>query len=248
GTINAGTNTVTLQQWNAGQPINLGTDLANTLGLLQTDLSGITASLLQIGNAASGAVTVSSPIVLTTAANLTVTNGSDLAVNAAVSDPGAVNFNFGLDGAGHTATLSGAINGTSARVTGGGGNDSITVNTVSSTTPLIIDGAAGSDAYTVNHGGWSGTVTIADSGATAGDAATLFGTAGADTFDVNSTAAQAVLFGSPATERVNYTANLEQLTINGPAFPGDSPPTAPTATDLGDTFRVNPDANTAITI
>ena len=54
------------------------------------------------------------------------------------------------------------------------------------------------------------------------------------------TTPNAVTFGSPATETVNYTANLEALTVDGPSDPLESNPQAPVASDAGDTFVVNP--------
>ncbi|MBY0514053.1 MAG: hypothetical protein K2P78_09105, partial [Gemmataceae bacterium] len=247
GTITATpAGSVTLRPWTNNQPIDLGATPANTLGLTDPALDTITANVLQIGNASSGVVTVSGPITPAAAANLSVTNGTDLAVNANVTTAGSIAFAFGQGGAGTAATLSGNLAGTSATVTGGGGTDSITVNTVASSPVLTLNGAGAADAYTVNHGAWTGTVAIADTGASGTDAATLYGTAAANTFNVNTAAAQTVRFGSPATEFVTYTANLETLTVNGQPTP--DAPQAPVVSDAGDTFTVTPDAATAITI
>src|SRR5204863_432892 len=57
----------------------------------------------------------------------------------------------------------------------------------------------------------------------------------------------AVTFGSPVTETVTYTANLEALTVSGPPT-ADGNPQAPLVLDAGDTFTVNPSTTTAITI
>ena len=176
----------------------------------------------------------------------TINYGSLGAGAAAIADSGA----SGTD----TATLNGTANADTFLVNTGAAR-TVTIGTQSTTytgslEQMTLDGGANGDTYDVQfaNGPLPATFTIADSGATGSDSAALFGTPGADNFGVNFAAAQAVTFGSPTTEQVNYTANLEQLAVNGPAFPGDPTPTAPTAADLGDTFRVSPDANTAIAI
>lgn|GEM_PF-3554756 len=248
GTIAAGNGTVTLRPFNNSQAIDLGSTPANTLGLTDAALDTITASTIQVGDSNSGAVAVSAAIAPANATNLTVTNGVDLLVSEAATTTGAINFNFGQGGTGSSAVLSGALTGTTANVTGGSGQDTITVNTVSATTTLVLDAASDDDAYIVNHGPWSGTVSIVENGNNGNDTATLYGTSGVDAFNINSATPNAVHFGSPADETVNFNANLEQLTISGPAFPGDGTPSTPTEADAGDTFLATPDAETLISI
>jgi hypothetical protein len=63
GTIAAGTNLVTLKQKTNGTAIDLGgADGAGTLGLTAAELGNITAGTLAIGDATSGAITVSAAI------------------------------------------------------------------------------------------------------------------------------------------------------------------------------------------
>lgn len=93
GRITAGTNLVTLKQKTNGVAINLGgNDGPGTLGLNTTELANITAGTLAIGDANSGAITVSTAIdvsakvgtlELRTGANVIDGNafGADLAVS-----------------------------------------------------------------------------------------------------------------------------------------------------------------------
>src|SRR5262249_14891877 len=71
-TINAGTNRVTLETFTANRPIDLGTNTAGQLGLTDAELDRITASVLQVGFAASGPITVSAAISPANANTLTL--------------------------------------------------------------------------------------------------------------------------------------------------------------------------------
>ncbi len=98
-----------------------------------------------------------------------------------------------------------------ANLTGGGGANAFTVD--SWTGSALLDGTGGSDTYTINlTGSGSGTVTVADTGASGTDALTVNGTAGSDLFTVSGTA---VTLGVN-TETVNYSG-VETLTVNGTA-------------------------------
>ena len=121
---------------------------------------------------------------------------------------------------------------------------------VSATPVLSLDGAGQSDTYNIGVGTpVLSNIAIADSGASAGDAAFLFGTVAGDVFNVNSAAAKTVRWGTgiPVLETITYTAALEALTIHGPPT-ADVVPTAPLVVDAADSFIVTPDAQTAITV
>jgi len=63
GTTNAGSNSITLQPYSAGQLINLGgSDATGTLGLTQSELNTITAGTLNIGKNSAGTLTINSAI------------------------------------------------------------------------------------------------------------------------------------------------------------------------------------------
>ena len=86
GTINSGTSTTTINTRTAGTLINLGgadvlTGSPLTLGLTDAELDLITAGTLQIGNASSGAVTVSAAISHTNTNAITLTAGTGLNIN-----------------------------------------------------------------------------------------------------------------------------------------------------------------------
>ena len=96
GSVNAGA--VTLKPFTAGRAIDLGTKTAGTLGLNDAELDRITAGLLQIGDANSGAITVSA--ALTQVSSLSLTTGAGMMLNQSVTM--AANKNF-------TATTVGTI-------------------------------------------------------------------------------------------------------------------------------------------
>ena len=82
GTITS-TNTVSIAVAQAGRAIDLGTNTAGALGLTDAELDRITASTLLIGDAASGAITVSSAI--THGNNLTLTTATTITMNQALT-------------------------------------------------------------------------------------------------------------------------------------------------------------------
>lgn len=74
---------VTLSQKTNGQAIDLGAaDAAGTLGLTAAELNKVTAGTLSIGNASSGAITVSSAIAPASASTLHLTSGSTISESA----------------------------------------------------------------------------------------------------------------------------------------------------------------------
>ena len=75
--INAGTGTVTFRQKTAGTAINLGgADAAGVLGLTDAELDQVTAGTINIGNANSGAITISEDITRAANTNINLTTGS----------------------------------------------------------------------------------------------------------------------------------------------------------------------------
>ena len=81
-TINSGSGTTTIQTRTAGTQIDLGgTDVLSgtlTLGLTDAELDQITAGTIQVGNASSGAITVSAAITPSGTNNLSLTTGANV--------------------------------------------------------------------------------------------------------------------------------------------------------------------------
>lgn len=94
-TINSGTGTTTIRPLTNGFAVNLGgADVdGTTLGLTDTELDRITAGTVQIGNASSGAITVSNAI--THGNRLSLTTGAGVIINEAISM--AANKNLTID-------------------------------------------------------------------------------------------------------------------------------------------------------
>src|SRR5262249_7178945 len=73
GVIDAGTHIVTLQTKTAGRAIDLGSNTAGTLALTEGELARVKAGTLRIGRndaSASGTITLSAPVDLTTASTV----------------------------------------------------------------------------------------------------------------------------------------------------------------------------------
>ncbi len=131
-TVSAGTQSVIVAPLTSGTVINLGgTDASGTLGLTNTELREITAGTLNIGNADSGAITISVTIGMPSATNVNVTSGSHIIFN-----PGSI----GTDGGsltltpGNTGSVQPLTSGTDATVSpaslafGSGSNLAIAIN------------------------------------------------------------------------------------------------------------------------
>ena len=98
--INAGANTIMLRQKTNGVAIALGgADSASQLGLTDAELDLITAGTLNIGNASSGAMTVSAPVTRAAATVLKLTSGAniDVATGSLNSAGGNVTLNPGTN-------------------------------------------------------------------------------------------------------------------------------------------------------
>jgi hypothetical protein len=81
-TVNAGSATATLNAFTAATVIDLGgADTANTLGLTDAELDGISAGILRIGNLTSGRIGFSDAITLGGIAQLELTTGADIQDN-----------------------------------------------------------------------------------------------------------------------------------------------------------------------
>ena len=140
-TINAAANTVALRPRTGGRSISLGAaDSSSTLGLTDAELDRITAGTLNIGNASSGAITVSTAI--SHANNLTLTTGAGITFNQAVTMAADKSF-------------SATTTSTSAAITLANTNADITTSgtgAASLTAARNISLAAGSSVTTVNGG------------------------------------------------------------------------------------------------
>lgn len=122
---------------------------------------------------------------------------------------------------------------------------------IQNTPGLSLNGQGQNDAYNIQLGTPVLTnIAIAENGGSANDVATIYGTNGADIFNLNTAIANTLVWGSPTLETVSWTTELELLTLHSPAFPGEpnTPPALPSATDGADTFTVTPAVNTAITL
>jgi hypothetical protein len=98
--INSSTGNTTLRQRTNGTLINLGAvDSAGTLGLMDTELDRITAGTLNIGDADSGAITVSAAITRSAATVIDLTSGAniDLSTGSLDSAGGNVTLNPGTN-------------------------------------------------------------------------------------------------------------------------------------------------------
>lgn len=99
-TVNAGANAITLRQKTNAIAIDLGgADSASQLGLTDTELDRFTAGTMNIGNASSGAITVSANITRAAATALSITSAAniDIAGGSLNSNGGNVNVNPGTN-------------------------------------------------------------------------------------------------------------------------------------------------------
>jgi hypothetical protein len=79
GTVSAGTGSLTIRQRTDGTQVNLGgSDAAGVLGLTNGELGRMTAGTLQIGNASSGAITVTSAVSPSNVGTLLLTTGANV--------------------------------------------------------------------------------------------------------------------------------------------------------------------------
>jgi hypothetical protein len=140
GTVNSGTARATLANSTAGRPIDLGTNTAGQVGLTQGELNNVTAGVLQVGNAAAGAITISAAITAPAGwAALTLAGGSGISENLT---PGTLTVaNLRISGGGSAGVTLGNSNriGVLAGKLSGPSN----INNATSLTVGIVDGDTG---------------------------------------------------------------------------------------------------------
>ncbi|RLS33683.1 MAG: hypothetical protein DWH80_00040 [Planctomycetota bacterium] len=147
--INAGTNLVTLKQKTNGTLINLGgADVLSgsplTLGLTDTELDRITAGTVQIGDASSGAITVSAVISRAASTNLVLTTGGSITVNEGLATHGGSLTLSATNG----ITLSNSLTTSGGNVTlsadsDANGSGTLTISAVSWSQPTQLNEASG---------------------------------------------------------------------------------------------------------
>jgi hypothetical protein len=140
GSINAGTRNVTLRQKTNSQLINLGAaDSAGTLGLSDAELDLVSAGTLNIGDANSGALTVSAAITRSAATVLNLASGANIDLSTG-----------SLDSAGGNATLNPGTNvfasNSGVDVTTGAAS-TLTIPSADSL-KIVIDGATADSGFT----------------------------------------------------------------------------------------------------
>src|SRR5262249_34322956 len=164
--INAGSSFVLLQPFSAGRPINLGTKTAGQLSLTGAELNRVTAALLSIGNAAAGAITVSSAISPANAATLTLVSASSISGSGTVT---VANFRLTSGGA---ITLTGANDVTNLAANISGAGQPFAFTDVNGFTVGSVDSVAG---ITTNGGaisltGGANSLVTVNNAITAGNA------------------------------------------------------------------------------
>jgi hypothetical protein len=123
--VNAGTNSVVLQNEDVSRAIDLGTNTAGTLGLIDAELDRITAGTIIIGRndvLAAGTVTVSAAIQHAGDANINVITGKNILFSAGwTTNNGNLSFSANRQAAPTAGTFSGIdINIAAVQATGSG--------------------------------------------------------------------------------------------------------------------------------
>ena len=116
GFISANTGLVTFLPSQTNRPINLGTQTAGSLSLTAAELDQIATSELQVGDASSGAITISGSITRPEVTNITLTTGGNNSINFSGS-------NGSLNASGGSVTLSLNPSGTGGITSGGAPQD-----------------------------------------------------------------------------------------------------------------------------
>lgn len=125
---------VTLQPYSAATAINLGTKGSTGFALTNEEMNNISSSILQIGNATAGGITVSTPISLAQTGSTAITTALSLLSSSGITDVGGVsgiNYSGGL-----RLSSVGTISFT------GTGNDFGTVAANSSGSPITLSSGA----------------------------------------------------------------------------------------------------------
>ncbi|HSH95088.1 MAG TPA: filamentous hemagglutinin N-terminal domain-containing protein, partial [Roseimicrobium sp.] len=85
GAVGAGAGTVSIAQITATRAIDVGTDTVGSLSLTDGEIDLITANVLQIGDAASGNLSVTAAITPAAATNLRLTSGGSISVGSTIN-------------------------------------------------------------------------------------------------------------------------------------------------------------------
>ncbi|MCU0982039.1 MAG: hypothetical protein MUF25_23040, partial [Pirellulaceae bacterium] len=230
----------------AGAGIGAAGAIETAVGTLAAQAGDGTGNHLQVtntGHLTIGSVTAFATTwtgVTTSAGAIDVSTTGNLTVDHAVSATGGnVTLAGGGSGSGAVITLNKPVTASgTVTVYGGAGADTIAVN-VTGGRDIKVDGQDANDQYIVELGNQAaGAVNIEDSGATAGDRATLHGTTEDDqirllTSGVGPWAGVATLAGTPPAV-VRFSGSLEFVRLNG----GDGV----------DTFDVQPSPTAEITV
>ena len=163
-----------------------------------------------VDTAGTGAVEI-----ISTGSNITLRGGDDVLVDSGSTVSAATgqvmiegDFNSQDTGTGSVIDILGTIiSFTQATLTGNADCDEINLDP-DATDSIQLDGAGGSDSYTVQLGNLGGQVDVDDQAAEGSDDLTIYGTDGADVLTVN--ASQTTGGG----ETVAYAAELEFLEVS----------------------------------
>ena len=225
---------VTLKQQTATRPINLGTETGGQLSLTDAELDRITAATLNIGDANSGAITISAGIDLTDGPVISTLNlftGANVIETFAGTDLTVANLNI-------TAP-------TGIGATGGGALDlpstTLTTNTTGANGNQFINGSGSGTVVTIGFGdlnSGAGTITLYN------DAGGRFNTVtgGSDILSNVIVASGATLGGSGSI------SGLTTVQTGGTLSPGASPgilSTGELVFDGGTSFNVEINGTTA---
>ena len=161
--INAGSNIVTLKPNTASTPINLGgadvIGASPTLGLTDAELDRITAGTLRVGDASSGAITISADISPASVTTLHLTSGSTVTGTAG----GVVVNSLAITAAGAASVTDATTDVTNVAISSPG--FSVDFNDANGLTVTSVDGVDGISANDLDVN-VSGNLTIANTSAT----------------------------------------------------------------------------------
>jgi hypothetical protein len=237
--VNAGAGTAILTPFNAGTLIDLGgTDAANTLGLTDSELDGIIASNLRIGNGSSGRISFSNAITPAGTSQLELTTGADIVDgNAGIGADVTVarlamtaSTGIGVTGFTHIDTNVGQLEAqtttggvriaSEGAVTVGGVTSVLTGLRVATSGDLQLDAGgtitlADLDGDAIVAGGTgSGNVFLTASGVAATITATVDnGAVTASRGSITLTAGQDILLGTVGTEHDNNVLASGSITL-----------------------------------
>ncbi len=182
GTLTASGQTVVLKQKTTNRQIDLGSEVAGRLSLTDTELSNITASRLDIGDSASGAITVSSDIMLTdspTITTLRLQSGSTVSALQGAGGGGIIVSDLAIVAAGAVTVTDTSTHVTNLAISTTTGDVMfVEANGLTVTTVALVNGlstASGSISLTSTTGNvtLANTLALNDISATAGVTLTL---------------------------------------------------------------------------